>query len=76
MKQPDRYQKIVKATFATPCRTKQEVSDRVVKLLRREHAAVVRMVRDVGRRQGEAYGLMDDQDAIDMILERLARRRQ
>jgi hypothetical protein len=74
---PDRYRKMVEATFATPCRTRQEVSDRVEALLRREHKAIRTMVNNQipDKAWHPALSLAYGQAIID-ILDQLDKRRR
>ena len=73
MKKPDRFQRTVDRIIRQRGYYPYIPREQIVKLLRREHAWVTRMVKKVDAWQAEQ--LADDEDAIAVILEQLQRRR-
>lgn len=73
---PDRWERVLERYHGDEddWRAMLIPAERVLNLLRREHQAVVRMVRAVGLQQATGKGLMGDGDAIDTILTRLKAR--
>jgi hypothetical protein len=71
MKKPDRFDELVKARME---KDGGLWSDNVADLLRKEHRAVVQMVRSVARWQAEQLALHRDTDAITVILSKLKER--
>lgn len=77
MKQPDRFERIAFNKFnkydsATAMTVRVEYKD-IAKLLRAEHRWMVNMVHKVWDWQGEQ--LADNEDACQVILDQLAKRR-